>query len=61
MCVHGGSYKLYIIINNMTIRKDTTNKTATRSPLRNRGYERSEHPRINDSTSTDPEWVALCH
>ena len=30
----------------MIIRKDTTSKTATRSPLNNRGYERSEHPRM---------------
>ena len=30
----------------MIIRKNTTGKTAKRSPLNNRGYERSEHPRM---------------
>ena len=33
----------------MIIRKDTTKLTATRSPLNNRGYERSEHPRLSDA------------
>jgi len=30
----------------MIIRNHTTKETATRSSLNNRGYERSEHPRI---------------
>ena len=30
----------------MIILKDTIGKTATRSPLSNRGYKRSEHPRM---------------
>ena len=29
----------------MIIRNNTTSKTATRSSVNNRGYERSEHPR----------------
>ena len=33
----------------MIIRNHTTKETATRSSLNNRGYERSEHPRITSS------------
>ena len=33
----------------MIIRNRTTKETATRSSLNNRGYERSEHPRITNA------------
>jgi len=33
----------------MIIRNHTTKETATRSSLNNRGYERSEHPRITSA------------
>ena len=33
----------------MIIHNHTTKETATRSSLNNRGYERSEHPRITSS------------
>jgi len=36
----------------MIIRKETTSKTAMRSPLHNRGYERSEHPRLSGDRAT---------
>ena len=36
----------------------TINKTATRSPLSNRGYDRREHPRRVCSSDIDPEGVA---
>ena len=36
----------------MIIRNDTTKETATRSSLNNRGYERSEHPRLTDARGT---------
>ena len=32
--------------------------TATRSPLDNRGYERSEHPRTAANATIDPKRVA---
>jgi len=36
----------------MIIRNDTTKETATQSSLNNRGYERSEHPRLTDARGT---------
>ena len=36
----------------MTFLNCTTSKTAARSSLRNRGYERSEHPRISGGRAT---------
>ena len=42
----------------MIIRYRTT-KTLEASSLNNRGYERSEHPRMSASIGIDPKGVAL--
>ena len=42
----------------MIIRKCTISKTATRSPLDNRGYDRREHPRRDSGSNIDPDRVA---
>ena len=43
------------------IRNRTTKETATRSSLNNRGYERSEYPRLTDNrgTCTLEEWPII--